>query len=90
MDDHGEGPGPVTSVAMRPSPRVRCGGCSFEWFGPTASHGLRIVGACPHCGGTLDFLVDAAADAAAIAGVDTAIDGVAPSSVLGTPTSWDR
>jgi hypothetical protein len=75
---------------MRPAPRVRCDGCGFEWFGPTASHGLRIVGACPRCGGHLDFLEPAEEPAVASAPgpVERALTQVSPASVLGTPTSW--
>jgi hypothetical protein len=73
---------------MSRSPRVRCGGCAFEWFGPTAAHGLRIVGACPRCGGVLDFLVPIAEDETPDVTahvMSTAADTRAPASVLGTP-----
>jgi hypothetical protein len=73
---------------MRPSPRVRCGGCAFEWFGETAAHGLRIVGSCPKCGGTLDFLVADEAERPAAAA--ERLHGLNPAAVLGTPTSWAR
>ena len=36
-------------------PRVACTDCGFEWFGPTAADGLRTVGHCTRCGGTLRF-----------------------------------
>jgi hypothetical protein len=77
---------------MRPAPRVRCDGCLFEWFGPTASHGLRIVGACPRCGGHLEFLVpdETSGPAGAPGPVERALEQLAPASVLGTPTSWAR
>jgi hypothetical protein len=64
---------------MSRSPRVRCGGCAFEWFGPTAAHGLQIVGTCPRCGGVLEFLVPVEDDD------PVAEDQRAPASVLGTP-----
>jgi hypothetical protein len=70
---------------MRPSPRVRCEACDFAWFGATAAHGLRVVGSCPRCGGTLEFLVDA--DLAAPE-VTQRLAGLSPAAVLGTPTSW--
>jgi hypothetical protein len=72
---------------MPRSPRVRCGGCAFEWFGPTSEHGLRIVGACPRCGGALEFLAPVADDD----GPDvtghmlTPADSRAPATVLGPP-----
>ena len=34
---------------------VTCTECGFEWFGPTAAHALRTVGACTRCGGELRF-----------------------------------
>jgi hypothetical protein len=73
---------------MSRSPRVRCGGCAFEWFGPTSAHGLRIVGACPRCGGVLDFLVPIEDDATPdVTGhvMPDAGDARAPATVLGTP-----
>lgn len=84
---------------MPPSPRVRCGGCHFAWFGATAAHGLRIVGSCPRCGGALEFLVadddDAEADApgdpaAAEGAASERLRALHPAAVLGTPTSWAR
>jgi len=90
MDDHGPASGPVTSARMAPDPRVRCGGCSFAWFGASAAHGLRIVGSCPRCGGELEFLGDEEQDAADVAMADRSASAVAPASVLGTPMSWDR
>ncbi|HEY8582215.1 MAG TPA: hypothetical protein VIL49_04685 [Capillimicrobium sp.] len=74
-----------------PSPRVRCRACAFEWFGATASHGLRIIGSCTRCGGELDFLVPEEADdqePTITAGSDAAEQR--PATVLGTPTSWAR
>jgi hypothetical protein len=73
---------------MRPSPRVRCGGCAFEWFGATAAHGLRIVGSCPKCGGGLDFLVAEEEERATPA--SDALHKLAPAAVLGRPMSWAR
>jgi hypothetical protein len=72
---------------MPPSPRVRCGGCAFEWFGATSAHGLRIVGACPRCNGELDFLVPDEDEGPAPAREPLALH---PASVLGKPTSWAR
>ncbi len=70
---------------MAPSPRVRCGACAFEWFGATASHGLRIVGSCPRCGGGLEFLVPDEDDRSALARMDASIGVRRPSAVLGAP-----
>jgi len=71
---------------MRPVPRVTCDDCRFAWYGTAAEDGLRVVGACPKCGGHLEFLAsDAPASAFA---ADDRLARVAPSSVLGLPTSW--
>jgi hypothetical protein len=75
---------------MRSDPRVRCGGCSFEWYSPTSSHGLRIVGSCPRCGGALEFLVSVDQDAADADQRDRELEDVEPADVLGTPLGWDR
>jgi hypothetical protein len=73
---------------MSRSPRVRCGGCAFEWFSSTSAHGLHIVGTCPRCGGALDFLVPVEDDAPDVSGhmvAPVVDDRRAPASVLGTP-----
>ena len=36
-------------------PMVTCTECGFEWFGPTAAHGLRLLGSCTRCHGALRF-----------------------------------
>jgi hypothetical protein len=70
---------------MRPSPRVRCEGCDFAWFGVTAAHGLRVIGSCPRCGGSLSFLSEEDFDAPE---TDERLRDVAPADVLGRPTTW--
>jgi hypothetical protein len=73
---------------MSRSPRVRCGGCAFEWFSATSAHGLRIVGTCPRCGGALDFLGPAEDDDTPdVTGhvMPTVVDTRAPATVLGKP-----
>jgi len=71
---------------MRPAPRVTCDDCRFAWYGASAEDGLRVVGACPKCGGHLEFL---AADApAASFAVNERLAAVSPATVLGLPTSW--
>jgi hypothetical protein len=73
---------------MRPSPRVCCGACHFAWYGQTTEHGLRLLGACPRCGGELEFLTpDAPADAL---DMGDELRDQRPAAVLGTPTSWTR
>ena len=71
---------------MRPSPRVRCEGCEFAWFGASAAHGLRLVGSCPRCGGSLTFL-DENGDHRQPES-DERLRDVAPAAVLGLPTRW--
>jgi hypothetical protein len=73
---------------MSSDPRVRCDTCDFAWYGATAAHGLRVVGACTRCGGELEFLTDD--DPASASPVPERLLGVSPASVLGTPTSWAR
>jgi hypothetical protein len=71
---------------MRPAPRVHCDDCRFAWYGASADDGLRVVGACPKCGGHLTFR---AADAPAKAfAMSDRLVAVSPASVLGLPTSW--
>ena len=46
---------PIVPMMRSDQPKVTCTECSFEWFGDTAAHGLRTVGACTRCGGKLRF-----------------------------------
>ncbi|HEY3018818.1 MAG TPA: hypothetical protein VGJ32_01435 [Solirubrobacteraceae bacterium] len=75
---------------MRSSPRVRCEDCDFAWYGATAAHGLRVIGACARCGGRLDFLAADEPAAPAAAPITERLAGMSPAAVLGTPTSWAR
>ena len=43
-----DGPG------LRP-PAVVCTNCEFAWHTAAMVEGLRLLGACPRCGGNLDF-----------------------------------
>jgi len=67
-------------------PLVSCTSCGFAWYGRTAAHGLSVVGHCTRCSGELRFH-GAVDDAVQDAERDDAPD-VAPSRVLGPPTSW--
>ena len=61
-------------------PAARCTDCAFEWRSAAMAEGLRLIGACPRCGGALEF--------AAQAGMATAepdVPDVAPARVLGVP-----
>lgn len=65
-------------------PAVTCGTCQRSWNSASMAEGLRLLGACPRCGGSLEFADDASGSAgrAAPAGSDAA---VAPHLVLGMP-----
>ena len=82
-------PGGVINLPpMRPVPRVTCGDCCSAWYGASAADGLRVVGACPKCGGRLEFL--AAHAAPGEFEVNERLASVSPAAVLGLPTSWAR
>ena len=49
-------------------PAVRCTQCGFAWNSTAMAEGLRLLGACPKCGGELAFRTD---DGAAGAGAGT-------------------
>jgi hypothetical protein len=49
MADRDEGEG------MSPAPLVRCSGCGFSWNSDTMAEGLKLLGSCPKCDGTLEF-----------------------------------
>jgi hypothetical protein len=66
-------------------PLVSCTACGFAWYGRTAAHGLSVVGRCTRCSGELRFHGGPVAPETAEHQV--AAD-VAPSRVLGNPTSW--
>jgi hypothetical protein len=36
-------------------PAVTCSGCARAWNSASMAEGLRLLGACPRCGGTLEF-----------------------------------
>lgn len=40
-------------------PAVSCGDCGRTWNSASLAEGLRLLGACPRCGGTLEFRDDA-------------------------------
>jgi hypothetical protein len=74
-------------------PRVSCEDCGFRWFGPTAVHGLSVIGHCPRCGGTLAFheqlaVVGVARREQELEDIDERASDLQPWQVLGMPTSW--
>jgi uncharacterized paraquat-inducible protein A len=64
---------------------VRCTGCEFTWNTPAMVEGLRVLGACPKCRGTLEFAEDAPAAAPAATETRDADVSAAPHMVLGIP-----
>jgi hypothetical protein len=66
-----------------PSPAaVRCLDCAFAWHSPLMADGLRALGSCPKCGGTLEFAEAAPPPKAPAA---PRMDLRAPHLVLGLP-----
>ena len=71
---------------MDPKPAaVSCAGCARTWNSASMAEGLRLLGGCPRCGGTLTFAADdpAAAERDRFAYADAV--AVAPHLVLGIP-----
>ena len=68
-------------VGAKP-PAVSCRDCGFAWNSPAMADGLRLLGSCPKCGGTLDFAAEQAAPEAADPPTK---DARAPHLVLGVP-----
>jgi hypothetical protein len=67
------------------SPAVTCTGCERVWNSASMAEGLRLLGACPRCGGALQFAADErdASPAAHLEHSDAAT--IAPHLVLGIP-----
>jgi hypothetical protein len=64
-------------------PAVSCSGCGFCWNSQAMADGLRTLGACPRCGGELEFHAAAARESR----FDPVADSgrTAPHLVLGIP-----
>ncbi|HEX4107991.1 MAG TPA: hypothetical protein VHX88_07640 [Solirubrobacteraceae bacterium] len=67
--------------------RVRCGGCGFRWFGVIAAHGLSVLGACPRCGGELEFREHAGVPDEDELESRSELAGLQPWEVLGVPSA---
>jgi len=63
-------------------PAVHCRDCGFDWNSPAMADGLRLLGSCPKCGGTLTF---DAPEPAPEAPEGPIMDVRAPHLVLGVP-----
>jgi hypothetical protein len=66
----------------QPQPAVQCRDCRYEWHSPAMADGLRLLGSCPKCGGTLAF---ADAEPAPAPDASPKLDVRAPHLVLGVP-----
>lgn len=72
----------------RKPPTVTCTSCQRTWMSASMAEGLRLLGACPRCGGALQF-ADATGQPplARVAPEDAA--AIAPHLVLGIPRRID-
>lgn len=71
-------------------PIVTCTSCDRNWMSASMAEGLRLLGHCPRCGGTLNFSDDASPSESRmgrIAPEDAAV--IAPHLVLGIPRRID-
>lgn len=71
---------------MAPSPpAVSCTSCQRTWNSASMAEGLRLLGACPRCGGLLAFAGDEI-EAPALSRIDPGDAAtLAPHLVLGIP-----
>lgn len=69
---------------MDRSPAVTCSGCARSWNSASMAEGLRLLGACPRCGGALEFAGEPARSALDSVPVEQAV-ALAPHLVLGIP-----
>lgn len=66
------------------SPAVACSGCGRTWNSASMAEGLRLLGACPRCGGSLTFADEAPPSALHELPPEAAVT-MAPHLVLGIP-----
>ena len=69
-----------------PPPRAVCERCDFAWYSAQMAEGLRLIGACPRCGGELRF----AHDPETVDELHTPDRGTAPHMALGVPRPRPR
>ncbi len=72
------------AVHMERTPAVQCSSCGFAWHSAAMAEGLRLLGSCPKCSGSLVFR-DAAAEPDAARAASARAGGQAPHLVLGIP-----
>ena len=70
------------AAPMTDEPAVRCAACAYVWRSASMAEGLRLLGACPRCGGELRFRDVAPASGAP---AEQVIGSAAPHLVLGVP-----
>jgi hypothetical protein len=79
----------VEAECMPSVPAVRCTACGFAWNSAAMAEGLKLIGTCPKCDGTLEFRdqLDASGRPLDIEGdaERAATKGVAPHLALGIP-----
>lgn len=66
-------------------PAVTCSGCERTWNSASMAEGLRLLGACPRCGGELVFAADRAEASALDRLAPEDAVALAPHLVLGIP-----
>jgi len=72
----------VEADRMTSEPAVRCSSCAFTWNSAAMAEGLRLLGSCPRCSGTLEFRGDTSGEVRL--GPRT-LPSQAPHLVLGIP-----
>jgi hypothetical protein len=70
-------------------PTVACTSCDRTWMSASMAEGLRLLGRCPRCGGTLKFASDASGEPATAKVAPEQADSMAPHLVLGIPRRFD-
>jgi hypothetical protein len=71
---------------MEPNhPAVTCTSCQRIWNSAAMAEGLRLLGACPRCGGVLTFAADESGATRAERTERSDATAVAPHLVLGIP-----
>lgn len=75
---------PMTGVITMNDAMATCNDCGFQWFGATAAHALRTIGACTRCRGELTFNTNGSVPPA-LEPLPTDRTDVPAHLVLGTP-----
>ena len=71
---------------MEPNhPAVTCTSCDRAWNSAAMAEGLRLLGACPRCGGNLKFAADEGGAARAQRSDRADAPALAPHLVMGIP-----